>query len=936
MRKKKTIIRRFQASLQPLRAAWEETEKEIRHRLTDPGQYEKCRSKDVTDGVRMILCKKADGDSWEPQALRFDADKFNLAEAKKWMKDNWEKKSQQSLTAEELLKLPECLPLQLAADEESLDQKVQNVRSAFYEQQRKPVAMPGPEMYVRNVYDDHVIVDAGEDGLFEVDYSLDSEGKVTFADRKDWRQVKLEYIPVKATMSVQLARTEREDPDLPKGTSWDVTIIVAGVTKTNPPFYVPVEALHASVSVFEGAKVYAVLEGDRNGHKSDANKKVVREIVGALKDPYVDGNELRATLNILPSEKWLRDNLLFLASKAQLHVYQLSVDSIIATEKKHVEAAGKEMQVMQRILKADLDIVGEAAAGGKFNRLVASQQHQSSTGVAMGIKQKLIALFSLFYPSYLTEQNVDWLKVNENELYTHLMAADKAQPRLHLPEGMDEKLLDDRIQKYQAAAGRGAQTPPAAAPAQAGASGQDPPPAQDPNKQFQAALDPLQEQVKQLQLSNCSNLLKVKLAESKLPKHLQDGIEKRWKDKLFSEAEIDLDIKNIREMFAPFAQPGIDNRGMDVQAGPDQIEKMQAAVDAMFLTSQYCLDPVKKGTEEYTKLFAGQDPFRSIKELYVSLTGDVTVSGIAPRRMQASLVTSDWVNVISAAMNKRMARDYARMNLDTWRAFVELREGVNNFKEQQTVRYGGYPNLPIVAQRGPYLPLASPTDEKATWSPTKRGGTEDITREMVKNDDVSAIQRIPTRMTRAAAQTLHEFIYDFIRPSVNPAIYDGDALYHANHSNTGTAALGTDGVALAAARLRMRKQTEKDNSKALGLRAGLLFVPSDLEETGYKLLTPAAEKSNQVPAFLQQLGIIPVVVDYWTDVTDWVLGCRREDLTGLEVGFVDGQETPQVFVSDLPNVGSFFTNDAITFKIRHEYGGAINDFRAFDGSIVAG
>ena len=69
--------------------------------------------------------------------------------------------------------------------------------------------------------------------------------------------------------------------------------------------------------------------------------------------------------------------------------------------------------------------------------------------------------------------------------------------------------------------------------------------------------------------------------------------------------------------------------------------------------------------------------------------------------------------------------------------------------------------------------------------------------------------------------------------------------------------------------------------------------------------------------------------------TDWGLAARREDLVGIEIGFINGQETPEIFVSDLPNVGSFFTNDVNTFKIRHEYGGNVTDYRAFDGSVVA-
>jgi hypothetical protein len=115
-----------------------------------------------------------------------------------------------------------------------------------------------------------------------------------------------------------------------------------------------------------------------------------------------------------------------------------------------------------------------------------------------------------------------------------------------------------------------------------------------------------------------------------------------------------------------------------------------------------------------------------------------------------------------------------------------------------------------------------------------------------------------------------------------------------------------------------------------------LLVPSDLEKTAWELCTPKYGVYNEIPTFLQQVGVIPITVDYWTDVTNWALVAKKEDCVGLEIGFMDGKELPELFISDLPNIGSMFTNDKLTFKIRHEYGGAIIDYRAFDGSVVAG
>ncbi len=72
---------------------------------------------------------------------------------------------------------------------------------------------------------------------------------------------------------------------------------------------------------------------------------------------------------------------------------------------------------------------------------------------------------------------------------------------------------------------------------------------------------------------------------------------------------------------------------------------------------------------------------------------------------------------------------------------------------------------------------------------------------------MGVIRRIPGKLSRAAKRTLAKFV-DFLRN--NQAIYDGKALFHADHGNLFTAAL--DKTALAAHRLAMLKRTEMDSN----------------------------------------------------------------------------------------------------------------------------
>lgn len=325
---------------------------------------------------------------------------------------------------------------------------------------------------------------------------------------------------------------------------------------------------------------------------------------------------------------------------------------------------------------------------------------------------------------------------------------------------------------------------------------------------------------------------------------------------------------------------------------------------------------------------------RSFKECYVAVTGDKRVSGrlqdadlslmrdtlMATTALRESLDSASWANALGDSVTRRMIQLYRLDDIySVWRKFCKIATAID-FRTQERFRVGGYGNLPGVTQGAPYLSLASPSDEKATYTISKRGGTEDVTIEMIRNDDVNAIREVPNKLTMAAKKTLSEFAGDFVRN--NAAIYDALAWFHATHGNLSTAAL--DAAGFAAARLLMLKQTEKDSGKRLGIPPSVLLVPWDLQETAFNLFQRATENDKKFIATVTP-DIVPMW--YWADTTDWALFADPEMAPALELGFLDGNEEPELFVQDNPTVGSMFSNDKLVYKIRHIYGGAVVDFR---------
>ncbi len=323
---------------------------------------------------------------------------------------------------------------------------------------------------------------------------------------------------------------------------------------------------------------------------------------------------------------------------------------------------------------------------------------------------------------------------------------------------------------------------------------------------------------------------------------------------------------------------------------------------------------------------------RSFKECYIALTGDTKITGRLEHstRFREALNTTAFADVLGNSMTRRLVEVY-RMStdLDMYKLLTGAPVAISDFRTQERVRFGGYGNLPVVAESGPYTALTSPDDEKASYAVSKRGGLETVTLEAIKNDDVGAIRLIPQKLGRAAKRTLAQFVLNF--PVANAAIYDTVALFHATHGNLGAAALA--GPSFAAARLAMMNQTEATSLEPIGIGPKYLWVPMALEETAYNLF---ARSTNLDKTFVQTLAPTIVPVPFWTDVTDWMASADVLDIPFMELGFLDGNEEPELFVQDNPTVGSMFSNDQLTWKVRHIYGAGVKEYRGVYKAVVAG
>ncbi len=688
-------------------------------------------------------------------------------------------------------------------------------------------------------------------------------------------QVQEQYVPLKEAAApvrgvfIEAVGSEGEA----SSGKWLIRVIKAGYSMNN--FYYPDTVLREGAPLFNGARVF--LKSDAE-HLKGAGKDV-RNLIGGLsaatfiegKSP--DSGEIQAVFTLIEADGAEAVKLREAYDRGLSGLFGFSIDATGKVGKAEMRE-GRKVRTAQSITQVQsVDLIVEPGAGGELIRLVEAApitNFSTQEGTDMGLRQRMIEAVAAKRPGYTGES------VTDEELETAYREA---------------------VSGVTAGQFRGAGP---------GVSGQD-------------ALDAVR-------LVEARITARGLIGASTLPQAAKDKLLTRFveaKD-TFTDADVATAIEGERSYLAKFVESGrvvIGSLG-DIQVA-DRSAQLAGMLDAFF-------DPAHKDHRDT----------HSFRECYVEMTGDRRVTGRLEdcdrtrlvesfgANFRESVDTAGFANVLGNSLHRAMIANYtAAVDLQAWRQIVSV-VPINDFRSNERVRYGGYGDLPAVAEKGAYAALTTPTDEKASYAVTKRGGIESVSLEAIRNDDVGLIRQIPVKMSRAAARTLAKFAFDFIR--ANGAIYDGKALFHADHGNLFTAAL--DATQFAAHRLAMLKQTEKDSNDRLEIAPSFLLVPADLEQAATDLFS---RNTNLDKTFLQTLSPTIIPVWYWTDANDWVTAAKPMDIPGIEMGFLDGREEPELFVQDAPTVGSLFNNDCVTYKIRHVYGGVVTDYRGFTKAVVA-
>jgi len=599
-------------------------------------------------------------------------------------------------------------------------------------------------------------------------------------------------------------------------------------------------------------------------------ERSLEDFAGWFENARLEDDHLLADLHVLASHP-IHEKLLELEARNALDKIGLSIRGQGVT--RLVRENAQIVERVESITKiTSVDAVTEPAAGGKFIEVL---ENTDEEGIAEMLEK-------------LTLEELEELRPDLIEALVQKFTALEEEPTL------------DEVAEVT------------------GESGED------------ERLEEVAQVLHELTLERCALLLERKLSESKLPEALKAKIKRHFEGKEFNEEELDAAINEERVVYAKLVEEIKPRAVLEVTL--DERDKFAKALEGMIANEDI------DGIPRFRSVIQAYCAFKGIRDPWAISKGALASkilreSAQYDSGLRESIETTDWAQVFGDSITRRLIKEYRIPMFDEWRLIVSDIRPLKDLRTQRVVRIGYYGLLPTVPQGGPYQPLASPSDEEATYTPAKKGGLEDYTWEALVNDDLGALQKIPQRLALAAKITLYQFVFDFLKD--NPTIYDGVALFHANHGNLGSSALSSD--ALTDAKIAMRSQTALDSTATfLAIKPRYLVVPNELETLAYQLRNSKVEvttgkDATVVNPHFETFDVI--VCDYFTDSNNWYLVADPKLVPTIEIGFLDGRDEPELF-TEAPNSGGHFTADKLRFKIRFVFGGAVTDYRGLYGSLT--
>jgi hypothetical protein len=440
----------------------------------------------------------------------------------------------------------------------------------------------------------------------------------------------------------------------------------------------------------------------------------------------------------------------------------------------------------------------------------------------------------------------------------------------------------------------------------------------------------------------CDSLLEASLTGSSLPAIACDQIRLQFSGRVFEPADLEKAVESARKLVAGLTGGSVVQGPGRITAMYDTRDQLQAAADDLL------------GAEREASL-AGVKPARlsGIRELYLTLTGDLDMhGGYYPERTRLA-TTADFSGLVKNSLNKVIAnrwRELGEAGYNWWQRIASV-EHFDSLQQITGTLVGTVGDLPEVAERGEYQELVvGDSPETADWK--KYGGYIPLTQELIDRDETRKLKAYPRELAAAGLRKISGLVSAIFTANsgIGPNLADGGALFNATvtttaggHKNLLTGALSAAEWDAACTAVYNQPMLIKNAAGVYGtgprmaVNPRYLLVPRSLQLAAMKVLYPSLENAANIYSENMQRGQPGdvITVPEWTDATNWAAACDPRIAPAIFIGERFGI-MPEIFLAGDELSPAVFTHDEHRLKVRHFMAVWVNDFRPLHKSNVAG
>lgn len=344
------------------------------------------------------------------------------------------------------------------------------------------------------------------------------------------------------------------------------------------------------------------------------------------------------------------------------------------------------------------------------------------------------------------------------------------------------------------------------------------------------------------------------------------------------------------------------------EMGQQEEDKYRDAMsDAILLRGGVQLENVAPGAQELRGMRV-----RSMFEEVLAREGVANTHRMGEEELlRAALTgTSSLPGILSAAANKSMAKGYQAAQT-TFEQFTTVGSNTD-FKEATRYRLSEAGSLLEIKENGEFV-QDELTEGSAKTKVLTYGRGFSFTRQMIVNDDLSALTRIPSLYAAQAKRGINRLVYKAL----------AEAKFTAKDGNLAATGAALSLATIDEARQAMRKQKNLRGEEFLNITPKYLIVPTKSEFLARQLLTSTSDPNATHYGVTNPLmGSLQIITDAELDALDtdaYYFLADQMLMDTIEVTYLNGNQRP-VIESQVA-----FDTLGIRYRIYMDYGVAVVD-----------